>query len=981
MEFRPMMKDYRLQEHDSHLVDRSKKVTITFDGKPIQAYQGETVASALYAAGVRIFSRSFKYHRPRGLLCVSGKCPNCLMNVDGRPNVRTCTEPVHDGKVVRHQNAWPSLNRDLFSLLDRLDRFLPVGFYYKTLIRPRWLWRLAEPIIRRLAGLGRIDIHAIPEERYEHLYRHADVTVVGGGPAGMTAAIEAARLGVRVTLIDDQPSLGGHLRTQARSYDGIPEYAGLSGFQIAEKLAQAVQASPNIEVLSNATAFGFYEGNLLGVLQGRRLVKVRSQRTVMATGCHEVPLVFLNNDLPGVFLGVGVQRLMHLYGVRPGERALVVTTNDSGYTVAADLLKAGASVAAVADSRPSTPEHLEEAQELRAAGVPLLAPYTVKEAHGSKHVTGATVARLDEGGVLGEERRLSCNMICVSAGFQPAASLLYQAGCQLGYDTDLGEPVPQELAPAVYAAGDITGIHDLHATLLQGRIAGIEAVSSLPGKEEHDVSQALEPYRRKLEEVEGRYREGLQAIPPLTVPHPGKKKFVCFCEDVTEKDLGDAVAEGFGDMELLKRYSTVSMGPCQGKMCLAAAIGICARETGRSIQETGTTTSRPPIQPVPLGALAGPSHMPVRLTPMDRKHIQLGARMMDLGQWRRPHSYGLVEEEYLAVRQRVGLIDVSTLGKLDVRGKDAARFLDKVYVNTHSNLRIGRTRYGVICSDSGVILDDGTVSRLSEDHFFITTTSGNVELVEEWFKWWVAGTEMCVHITNVTSGFAAMNVAGPKARDVLSKLTDIDLTSSAFRYMRNAQGMVAGVLTIMMRIGFVGETGWEMHFPAEYGEYMWDVLVDAGREYGIAPFGLEAQRVLRLEKKHIIVGQDTDAVSNPLEGDMAWVVKFDKEDFIGKAGLLEVQQRGHRDRLVGFVMRDAAVPEDGDPVVADGRPVGRVTSSRFSPTLGRGFGMAWVPAQMAEDDSEIRIMVDGRAVAADVVAQPFYDPEGKRLRE
>ena len=408
---------------------------------------------------------------------------------------------------------------------------------------------------------------------------------------------------------------------------------------------------------------------------------------------------------------------------------------------------------------------------------------------------------------------------------------------------------------------------------------------------------------------------------------------------------------------------------------------LCAERTGRGIDDTGATTSRPPVQPVPLAALAGLSHMPIKRTPMDRKHRDLGAPIVDLGPWQRAYSYGSPQNECLAVRERVGMIDVSTLGKLDVQGRDAPALLDKVYTHRFSDLRVGRIRYGVLCSDNGAILDDGTVARLAEDRYFVTTTTGNVESIEEWFKWWTAGNGLCAHVTNVTSAFGAINVAGPRARETLAKLTDLDLSSNATRYMRSVQATVAGVQTLLLRIGFVGETGWELHFPAEYGEHMWDALIEAGAEFGIMPFGLEAQRILRLEKRHLIVGQDTDAVSTPLDSDMDWVVRFDKDDFIGRGGLLAAKERGPRDRLVGFVMRDGVVPEDGDPVVADGAPVGRVTSARLSPTLGKGFGMAWVPAGFAAEGHKIHIRVDQSDLPAAVTLQAVYDPEGLRLRE
>ena len=971
------MSNGRLPPNPPQVVDHSSEVLFHFDGKAIKAFRGDTIASALYAAGVRVFTRSFKYHRPRGLLCVSGQCPNCLMTVDGVPNVRTCVEPATPGMTVRHQNAVPSLDHDILSLIDKLDVFLPVGFYYKSFIRPRFMWRLVQPIIRRIAGLGRLDIHATSNGDYEHYNRHTDVAVVGGGPAGISAAIEAARAGAGVVLIDDQPELGGHLRVDIHDHPEASDYAGLNGFEISGALAEEARRLPNLEVMAEATAFGLYDGNLLGIVQGKRLIKLRSKRMIVASGCHEVPLVFRNNDLPGVFLSTGLRRLMQLYGVKPGDRAVVVTNSDRGYSTALELLQAGIEVAAVADAREALPEDSKTLESVRSQGVPVLEAHTIKEAAGVKRVKSAVLVSVKDG----EEQRFRCDLVCIAATPEPATSLLHQAGCQLSYDNYLGESVPSEMAPNVYAAGDVNGIHHLQASLLQGRIAGIDAASSLLGPAEGAVAQRVETYWTELAKIERSYREENRTAPLISSPGRAKKRFVCICEDVTEKDLHDAVAEGFDEMQTLKRYSTTSMGPCQGKMCLKASIAICSQLTGRTIDETGTTTARPPIRPVPMGALAGPSHMPIKLTPLDRKHRELGATMMDLGPWKRPHSYGRPQEECWTVRDRVGIIDVSTLGKLDVQGADSPALLDKVYTHIFSNLAVGRIRYGLLCSDSGIIMDDGTITRLAEDRYFITTTTGNIDLMEEWLKWWIAGTGMCAHVANVTAGYAAINVAGPRARDTLSKLTDIDLSSGSFRYMRNAQGEVAGVPSILLRIGFVGETGWEVHFPAEYGEYMWDTLMEAGREYRIAPFGVEAQRILRLEKKHVIIGQDTDVVSNPLEGDMSWVVRFEKEDFIGKRGLQEVLERGLRDKLVGFVMRDSTVPMDGVPVVVAGKPVGRVTSARLGTAEARGFGLAWVPIELSEDGTEIHIQVNGAPQPATVLSAPLYDPEGKKLRE
>ena len=968
----------RLEPHPTHLLDRLKAVAFEFDGKRVEAYEGDTVASALYAAGRTTFSRSFKYHRPRGLLCVAGRCPNCLVTVDSVPNVRACTELVREGLIVRHQNAWPSVDRDFVSILDCLDRFMPVGFYYKTFHRPKLLWTVAQPIIRRVAGLGSLEVDSPPETHYSYQHQHTDVAVVGGGPAGMSAAVEAANGGARVTLIDDQRTLGGSLRLITRTCSDVPGHAESPGFEIANALAESVMSNDRIRVRSNSTVFGLYQDNLLGILDDRHVVKLRAKRVVIATGSQEVPLVFQKNDLPGVMLTTAAQRLIRLHGVKPGSMAVVATASDQGYDAALDLLDAGVQVAAVVDTRSGSAQDVGAAETLKSRGTLVLEAHAVLRAEGKKKVTGVVVRRLQDGVPVGDERRLGCDIICISGGFQPANALLYQDGCKLSYDEVLNETVPRELSPALDAAGEVTGIHDLKASILQGRLAGATAAASLgPGKSEADVQEL----RRLLAEAEESYRKDLRVEPPPVAAGEGNKQFICVCEDITAKDVARAVDEGFGDIQILKRYSTVTMGPCQGKMCLKSFVGITAQHTGLSLDETGVTTARPPFQPVPLGALAGPGHIPIKRTPMDKNHRDLGAPMVDLGPWRRAYSYSTPPEETIAVHERVGIIDVTTLGKLDVRGKDAPALLDKVYTHHFANLRPGRIRYGILCADNGSIIDDGTVTRLAEDHYFVTTTTGNIELIEEWFKWWMAGTGMCAHVTDVTSAYAAINVAGPRARDTLNKLTDMDLSPTGHRYMRSAQGMMAGVPALLLKIGFVGESGWEIHFPSEYGEYMWDSLMEAGEEFGIAPFGLEAQRILRLEKKHIIVNQDTDSISNPLESDVGWAVRFDKEDFIGRGALQGVMERGLRDKLVGFIMQDGRVPLDGVPVVSGRKPIGRVTSSRMSPTLGKGVGLAWVPVDIAEDGNEITILVDGKPLPAQITMKPFYDPEGKRLRE
>ena len=963
----------RLPGAAHHLTDRTRPAIFEFNGRQFQAYEGDTIASALYAAGVRIFSRSFKYHRSRGLLCVAGACPNCMMSVDGVPNVRACATRVEEGMRVRHQNAWPSQERDFLSVLDRFGGLMPVGFYYKTFHTPKLFWKAARPIIRWVAGLGRVGQDPQPGAHH-HEFRHTEVAVVGGGPAGMAAAL-AASANARVVLIDDQPALGGSLRYDLHSGGRIPGMGEESGPDSFGRLAMEVEANDRIEVLLEATAFGLYEGGLLGIVSGDSMIRLRARRVVIATGSHETPLVFDRNDIPGVMLSTGLQRLIHLYGVKPGTTAMVATTGDQGYYAALDLLQAGMRVAVLADTRPTFPDRLDAARELRNSGVLVLPSHTLARAEGVKKVVGGVVSRLQDGRATTEERQFDADIIAMSGGFEPAASLLQQAGAALAYEEASGETQPSELPEGVFAAGGAAGAQCLEETILQGRLAGAEAASAT------DRSPYTADLRKSLEAIRMGVGAGAAHSRPPFQGLEGAKQIVCFCEDVTSKDIATAVDEGFQDIQILKRYSTVTMGPCQGKMCHRNFVDIAAVHTGSSAGELGSTTARPPVQPISLGTLAGPSHVPIKRTPLDRKHRALGAEMFDSNMWQRPRLYGSVQDEAMAVRNAVGIIDVSTLGKLDVRGRDAPALLDRLYTHSFSTLRNGRVRYGVLCADNGTIMDDGTVTRLAEDRYFVTTSTASVEAIEEWFKWWMAGSDGCAHVTNITSGYGVINVAGPRARETLAKLTDVDLSPKAFRYMRAREGSVAGVPTLMLRIGFVGETGWELHFPAEYGEHVWDALMEAGSEFGIAPFGTETQRVLRLEKMHIIPNQDTDMVSNPLDAGMKWVVRMDKDDFIGRGGLAAAMDRPARSLLVGFVMNDGTVPHDGDAVVSDMAPVGRVTSSRLSPTMGKGFGYCWVPADLAKQGTTIHIRTDGVVSPAEVRTEPFYDPEGKRLRE
>ena len=865
----------RLPPQPRERLDRNEKVVFYYDGKPVEALAGDTIGSALFASGRRIFSRSFKYHRPRGLLCCSGSCANCMMQVDGAPNIRVCTEPVRSGMRVEAQNVLGSLERDLLSATDKFGGpFTPVGFYYRTMIRPRRAWPLYERFLRSVAGLGKVDKHSDRQHRYDVEHRRAGVLVIGGGRAGMRAAREASARGEHVVVVDEGPD---HV------------YGSDEGF----------------EVLAPARAAGIFEGGLVPVDAGRILYRFRAERIVVATGALEQPLIFPGNDLVGVMLPGGVRRLVNLWSLKPGERAVVIAADEQALSVVEDLDRAGTELAEVVDLRS------QKVRQIVASG-------------SFGQVRGVEL----------DGRPIDCDLLVVSGGRQPAYSLLSQAGARVDYDPSRGIFVPTDLPENVEAVGAVGG----------------------------DTGPAV--------------------IPAATYNGAGSKGkcFVCICEDVTDKDVKRAIAEGFDSIELAKRYTTVTMGPCQGKLCHLPSIRLYARENETDEATIGTTTARPPWAPIELGLLAGRPHEPEKQTSMHHRHIDLGATMMWTGAWKRPHSYGDPGDEAKAVHDSLGVIDVSTLGKLIVRGADAAEFLERIYPNKFADMKPGRIRYAVLETDAGRIMDDGTVGRLSEEDFYVTTTSTGAEGVIEWFEWWNAIWRFDVEIINLTGALAAVNIAGPNARKLMERLTDLDVSNDGIKYLDAKHATVAGVPCLILRIGFVGELGYELHFASPYGEYLWDTILAHGAEWDVRPFGLEPQRILRLEKMHVLIGQDTDSESNVLEAGMPWIVKWDKEDFVGKWALEHVQERGFQSQLVGFEMANGVVPAEGGQIVREGVSIGRVTSSRRSKQLGKSIGMGWVPPDLAVDGARIQIKVEDRLEEASVRLRPFFDPDGEHLR-
>ena len=883
----------RLDPRPHERIDRSKPVSFTFEGTSIEGFEGDTIGSALYASGRRVFSRSFKYHRPRGLQCCSGHCANCQMTVDGIPNVRVCTTPVRDGAEVKGQNYVGSLERDLMQATDKLGGpFTPPGFYYKTFIRPRKLWPLYEKFLRGAAGLGKLDPTGARAERVDGEYRHADVLVLGGGQAGLEAAIEAARGGESVVVVDEGPEVGGGLLAER---DGVVA---------ARVLADQARAA-GVELLAPAIAIGLFEQGFVPVAYGNLLLKFRAGRVVVAAGIVEQPLVFPGNDLIGVMLPDGVRRLVNYWSITPGERAVVLTADGRGLEAAEDLEAAGVEVAKVIDLRESEPPNIE--------------------ARGRK-------GRVTEVVVNGQSTK--CDLVVMSGSPQPNYKLLAQAGARVEYDSARGIFVPTDLPANVGAVGAVTG----------------------------DV--------------------GAPAVPSPVLGFRGDKCFVCFCEDQTTKDLKYAIAEGFDSIELSKRYTTVTMGPCQGRLCHVNSIRVYAKATKLDENTIGTTTARPPYTPVSMGLLAGNPQEPKKRTSLHHVHKDLGGKMMWTGAWRRPHSYGDDPgAEARHVHRALGLIDVSTLGKILVTGPDAGAFLDRVYPNRFSDLKVGRTRYGVLTGDAGRIMDDGVVARIDDETFYVSATSTGADGVYQWFTWWNAVWFMDVQFANLTGALAAINVAGPNARAAMERVSDDDFSAEGFAYLDAKHVAVAGVPTLALRIGFVGELGYELHFPSPLAEHVWDTIMTKAADLDPAPFGLEPQRILRLEKGHVIIGQDTDSESNLLEAAMPWLVKNDKEfDWVGKWATQQVDARGLNWMLVGFESPTGAIPVEGGQVVVDGRSAGRVTSVRRSDELGKVIGLAILPTELAVDGGRFDVQVDGKATPMTVRLGAFYDPEGAKVK-
>ncbi len=987
-------------------VDRAKPLRFRFDGREYIGYAGDTLASALLANGIHLVGRSFKYHRPRGIVAAGAEEPNALLRLvrgNGRvdPNTRATTVPLFNDLDASPQNCWPAVGFDLQAVAGLLSPLFPAGFYYKTFMWPPSFWkRVYEPRIRAAAGLG--EAPRVPDpDRYLHRFAHCDVLVAGAGPAGIAAALAATRAGARVILADEQIEPGGWLLGEGAVRARIDGEA--PGVWLAAALAE-LRAAGNCRLLPRTTVFGCYDHNLVGLLEDvadhklvpaegqprHRLWKVRAAEVVIATGAVERPLVFPANDRPGIMLAGAAATYLHRFAVLPGREIVVVTNNDSVYGLAGDFADAGARVT-VADSRRRIPGKVAAAA--RERGVELLPATVPAGSEGRRRVRQIHLRARDGGTTLPVPR--ACDLVLMSGGWNPNLALFAQARGSLRWDGDMASFLPDRAHWPMRCAGGANGTRTLAEAIAGGLRAGAAAASAAG-------FDASEPAPPAVEEGPAWTLEPLWCVPGCGERELGKA-FVDFQHDVTVRDLGLALREGYESIEHLKRYTTTGMGTDQGKLGNLVALGIVAGERGLSPAAVGATTFRQPWTPVPFGAFAG-AHRgalfdPVRRTPMHAWAERAGAVFEEVGQWKRARYFprdgedmhAAVQREARAVRERCGMLDASTLGKIDIRGPDAAEFLNRIYTNAWSKLAVGACRYGLMLGEDGMVFDDGVTARLGEHHFHMTTTTGGAARVLAWLENWLQTEwpELRVWCTSVTEQWATMTVTGPEAREVLRPLVrGVDLEPAAFPHMTFRCGEIAGVPGRIFRISFTGELSYEVNVPAGYGLHVWEALVEIGRAHGLTVYGTETMHLLRAEKGYIIVGQDTDGTVTPFDLGMGWIVSKKKGDFVGRRSLFRADmQRSDRKQLVGLLTEDPAVVlEEGAQIVEEPdrpppmRTIGHVTSSYMSPNLGRSIALAMVAG--GRDRLGRRLWVprlDGPAVAVEVTSPVFYDPEGTRL--
>ena len=985
------MRSYRLGK--GRLVDRAQSLPFTFDGKNMTGLAGDTLASALLANGQRLVGRSFKYHRPRGILTAGSAEPNALVTVGrgGRtePNTRATMQELYSGLEAQSQNRWPSLSYDIGALNGLLSPFLGAGFYYKTFMWPGHLWeKLYEPLIRKAAGLGRASYDADPDT-YEKCWAHCDILIVGAGIAGLTAALAAGRSGARVSVVDENAQLGGHLLAETTPVGDV------SPSQWVDATMAELASLPNVELLPRTTAFGWYDGNVFGAVERvqkhvaspeknrpiERLWRIVAKQAILATGAEERPLVFGGNDIPGVMVAGAMRRYLNAYAVAPGKRAAIFTTNDSGYKLAADLEVAGVEVAALIDSRSSeTVAWHGKARRVKGA--------FVTDAHGGKSLTAIDLS------YDGMTEKLYVDSLAMSGGFNPVIHLACQRGAKPVWSDGHGAFLAPSGLKNLKLVGAAAGTSGLGASMRSGARGAAETLSAL----------GFTAFAAALPAIASADDEG-HASPLWSIPGIKTKAFIDFQNDVARSDIDLAVQEGYGHVEMAKRYTTTGMATDQGKLSNVNAIGALAEAQRSSPALIGTTTFRPFYTPVSFGALAGTSHgkhfQPVRKSPLHHWAEKNGAAFVETGLWYRSSWFSRpgettwresVDREVLNVRTNAGICDVSMLGKIEICGVDAAEFLNRVYCNAFLKLPVGKARYGIMLREDGFIYDDGTTSRIDDNRYFMTTTTALAAGVMNHLEFCAQAIwpDLDVRLASVTDQWAQMAVAGPKARAILQQIVNVDLSNDAFPYLAAKDiSLFAGRLHgRLFRISFSGELAYEVAVPADYGEAVADALMNAGKSHGIQPYGVEALSVLRIEKGHVTHNEINGTVV-PADLGFGKMVSQTKPDFIGKHMLSREGLVGPgRPQLVGVVPLDPKTSfRSGAHILNHGAEAtlendqGYVTSSCYSPNVSSTIGLALVNDGASRHGENVSVWngLRGEITQARLVGPVFVDAKNEKL--